>query len=77
MRIVAKQAFASFRVRKGYTQKKLAQRVNTSLTHVSRVEKGQSFPSPELAQTLCSELECTFDDIFFIKLYSKEYNLTR
>ncbi|QDX90992.1 XRE family transcriptional regulator (plasmid) [Brevibacillus laterosporus] len=76
MRIIAKQAFASFRVRKGYTQKKLAQRVKASLTHVSRVEKGQSFPSPVLAQTFCSELECTFDDIFFVKLYSKEDTVT-
>ena len=49
------------RKEKGWTQKDLAQRVNTSNKYISHVENGVKFPSLEMLICLARELEVSLD----------------
>lgn len=48
---------------RGITQEVLAERVNISIPHISRIENGSSFPSLQTLVDICNTLDITIDDL--------------
>lgn len=63
--------FISKIVEKGFSYRQLAEKIKCSQTLITLLAKGERNPSPEIAVNICKELECKFDDIFFINRVDK------
>lgn len=50
------------RDRQGITQEYLAERVNVSIPHISRIENGSAKPSLQVLVDICNALNITIDD---------------
>jgi ribosome-binding protein aMBF1 (putative translation factor) len=57
----APQGLAAFRLAKGWSQKRLAQELGTSQSHIARIEAGQSDPQISTVRRLCNVLEITIE----------------
>ncbi|GIN38423.1 helix-turn-helix transcriptional regulator [Bacillus sp. Gen3] len=55
----------NFRTKKGFTTKEFAEKVNISVSHLRKIERGEGTPSLKLAVRIAKELDCTLDDLFF------------
>lgn len=55
------------RVNAGYDQKSAAQKLGISNATLGKWERGESFPSVDKAQELCTLYGVTWDDIIFLK----------
>ena len=51
------------RVRLNITQEQLAEMVNVSVPHISRIENGSSQPSLQVLVDICNILKITIDDL--------------
>ncbi|MBD5084811.1 MAG: helix-turn-helix transcriptional regulator [Clostridiales bacterium] len=51
------------RDRLGFTQEKLAEKINVSIPHISRIENGTSQPSLQVLIDLCNALDITIDEL--------------
>lgn len=51
------------RDRMGITQEYLAEKINVSIPHVSRIENGTSKPSLQVLVDICNALNITIDDL--------------
>ena len=51
------------RVQRNITQERLAEMVNVSVPHISRIENGSSQPSLQVLVDICNALELTVDDL--------------
>ncbi|PKR85055.1 transcriptional regulator [Heyndrickxia camelliae] len=54
-----------YRIKKGLSPKEFAERVNISLSHLRKIERGAGTPSLKLAVRIAKELDCKLDDLFF------------
>lgn len=50
----------------GLSQTDLAARLNISMSHLNKIERGKRVPSMRLAVRIAKELDCTLSDIFFL-----------
>lgn len=55
------RGLAGFRLAKGWSQKRLAQELGTSQSHVARIEAGQSDPQISTVRRLCEVLGITIE----------------
>lgn len=55
------RGLAGFRLAKGWSQKRLAQELKTSQSHVARIETGQSDPQISTVRRLCEVLDITIE----------------
>lgn len=51
------------RLKRGITQEKLAETVNISVPHISRIENGWASPSLQTLVDICNALDITIDDL--------------
>lgn len=51
------------RVNRGMTQEVLAEKVNISIPHISRIENGSSSPSLQTLVDICNALDITIDNL--------------
>lgn len=51
------------RLNRGMTQEVLAEQVNISIPHISRIENGSSSPSLQTLVDICNTLDITIDDL--------------
>ena len=51
------------RIRLNITQEQLAEMVNVSVPHISRIENGSSQPSLQVLVDICNALKITIDDL--------------
>lgn len=58
------------RVRRQITQERLAETINVSVPHISRIENGSSQPSLQVLVDICNALELTVDDLMQDSLVS-------
>ncbi len=59
----ANQCLINARLQRGWTQREEAEAVGTTLTNVSRWERGVTFPSPYFRQKLCEVFEVSSEDL--------------
>lgn len=59
----ANQCLINARLQRGWTQREVAEAVGTTLTNVSRWERGVTFPSPYFRQKLCEVFEMSLEDL--------------
>ena len=57
-------------VQSGFSYRQLAKETNISQTTISLIAKGERNPSPELAVKICTALNCQFEDIFLLKMFT-------
>ncbi len=57
----APRGLATFRLAKGWSQKRLAQQLGTSQSHIARIEAGQSDPQISTVRRLCEVLGITIE----------------
>ena len=53
----------SNREKQGITQEYLAEKINVSIPHISRIENGTSKPSLQVLVNICNVLNITIDDL--------------
>jgi DNA-binding XRE family transcriptional regulator len=58
--------FINIRIKKGFTQRKLARETGLSSAFISHLEQEKRNIGPESASKICSVLGVEFDDIFII-----------
>ena len=63
-----KNNLKEFRQKKGLTQTQLASLVASSKNTISSIETGQFCPTAYLAALLCTALDCTFEELFYLDL---------
>ena len=63
---------ADERKRKGYTQKKLSEKLEISDKTISKWERGNGFPEVSLLLPLCNELEITVNELLSGERVSEE-----
>lgn len=63
-----KNHLKEFRQKKGLTQTQLASLVASSKNTISSIETGQFCPTAYLAALLCTALDCTFEELFYLDL---------
>lgn len=51
------------RIKKGITQKELANILNVSQAYISYIEKGSKIPSNKILKLICSQLDIKNDEI--------------
>ena len=66
-----KNHLKEFRQGKGLTQTQLADLVGSSKNTISSIETGQFCPTAYLAALLCTALECSFEELFYLDMDSK------
>lgn len=66
MKIIAKQIFREYRLKRGFSIQSLAKEAGASYRTVYRLETGHSV-YPQTAKKICLALKCKFDDAFQIK----------
>lgn len=66
------QQLKTLRVKKGFTQEQLAQKLNTTKAAISRYEKDQRQPRLEQIAEIAMTLEASPDDLYYLFLGSSE-----
>ena len=67
--LLLKNNIREFRQKKGLTQRDLARLVGCSKNTIYSLETYQFSPSAYLAFLLCTVLDCSFDDLFYLSLH--------
>lgn len=55
------------RIKMGYNQKQLAEKVGVSSKYISRLESTETLPSPDVMKRIASALNCSVQELFFEK----------
>ena len=61
------------RIKKGLSMNQLANLINSNAGSISRIERNNASPRPDLAKKICAALGCEFDSIFYV-MPEKEVN---
>ena len=69
LRAVLSHNMREQRRRLGFTQAKLAEKVNTSTHYIGMIENGRKFPTPEMLERISAELEIDAPELFSIKTF--------
>ncbi|MEZ2661262.1 helix-turn-helix domain-containing protein [Aneurinibacillus aneurinilyticus] len=64
---VHQQQLSAKRIKKGFSQRKLAKQINRAVSYISQLESGKRNPSPESAKEICDVLETEFEELFYIQ----------
>lgn len=64
LKVLFGRKIKDYRKRKGYTQAQLAELVNVDDKHISCIESGKNFPSPDLIERFAKALELEPKDLF-------------
>jgi transcriptional regulator with XRE-family HTH domain len=56
-----------YRKVRGFSQSKLAERVNTATNYIAMIESGKKFPSPQMLENIASALEIDSPELFSLK----------
>lgn len=64
IKILFGRKIKEYRKRKGYTQAQLAELVNVDDKHISCIESGKNFPSPDLIERFAQALSVEPKDLF-------------
>lgn len=63
-RVKKRETLISQRIKKGFTQQKLADAVGCKIRHIASLESGEKNPSLELAKKIAEVLGSTIDELF-------------
>ena len=58
-------------VQSGFSYRQLAKATDSNPTTITLIAKGERNPSPELAVKICTALNCQFEDIFLLKMFTR------
>ena len=64
IKILFGRKIREYRKRKNYTQSQLAEMVNVDDKHISCIESGKNFPSPDLIERFANALDIEPKDLF-------------
>ncbi len=72
LKTVFAQRLKTIRKKRGLTQERLAEIVNVAPRHISYIENSKSFPSSDLIERLCKNLNVNYVDFFFSDNLTKD-----
>lgn len=77
IKILFGKKIREYRKNKKLTQAQLAELVNVDDKHISCIESGKSFPSPDLIERLCTALNLEPKDLFEFYYLEEEIDLKK
>jgi len=77
LKILFGRKIKELRKKYGYTQAKLAEMVNVDDKHISCIESGKNFPSPDLLERMANSLDIKIKDLFEFEYLKNSKNLKK